>query len=757
MISFEERRAPLAGWAACGLALFGVYLYTAYPTLSAYRDSGDMAAAGLTLGVAHPPGYPLYLLLSHLWVKLLPLGSVAYRLNILSALTGAAACCLAAFVVWSVPDERPGAPTRLSAEAGSLTAFLLLALSPAYWHLSLVSEMYSLNTLVAAAILALMLAADGGPLRHRRCIYAGALLFGLGLGNHQTLLAALPGYLWIARGELFGRAGLFGRRFWRERLPALLLFTLLGFALYAYLPLRSAAEPVIDWGEPETLRNFWRMLTRADLGGVRLHPEQPFGLTDPKQWLAGLLYTGRLLGAELGWPGVLLALWGIWCGRRRRLVQGCLLAFAASGPLFIIWANLDPALPETQPIIEPHLVLPILFAGVIAGWGARDLCARLMRRQPRQGPAALLLALAAALAFTHRGSAALRLTYRGDFSAWDYGKALHASMGSGALLLDPDDPTAFALSYMKHAHGLRPDIIPLLYFRTWWGYAQLKRRHPELLPQWEMRSGQELLGTLVSRSLGAGRELVVDLPQKVPPGVFSFPLGIVYRVLAQPPGPEQRLELFRRSERARHLLRIRSAPPGAGFFTRHTIDYWASALNNLAIEASGLGRRDEAVSLYMRALAVSPRLAESWNNMGNALLAQRRYAAAEGCYLLSLRYKPAPPVIYNLGRVYLLAQRYGEAEKTLLRAIAAGGPREARNDLALVYLRTDRAQKSVDVWKKLLDEDPYYLLSYYNLGLAYQQLGRKDDAIAAVSAYAQLAADPQERHDARAWLIRLKK
>jgi len=52
-------------------AAFALYLYCLYPTI-APRDSADMAAAALTLGVAHPPGYPLYALLGRAWLTLLP-------------------------------------------------------------------------------------------------------------------------------------------------------------------------------------------------------------------------------------------------------------------------------------------------------------------------------------------------------------------------------------------------------------------------------------------------------------------------------------------------------------------------------------------------------------------------------------------------------------------------------------------------------------------------------------------------------------
>ncbi|MBI5597849.1 MAG: DUF2723 domain-containing protein, partial [Elusimicrobia bacterium] len=133
---------------AAGGVPFLVYLASLYPGLSSYRDAGDMAASAWTLGVAHPPGYPLYVLLGRLWCSLLPLGSAAYRLNVLSALAGAAACGLGAAAAARMAEarRRPWLP----AAAG---AACVLAAAPAFWHLSLLSEMYSLNACFGAALL----------------------------------------------------------------------------------------------------------------------------------------------------------------------------------------------------------------------------------------------------------------------------------------------------------------------------------------------------------------------------------------------------------------------------------------------------------------------------------------------------------------------------------------------------------------------------------------------------------------------------
>ena len=729
------RRERLALAFGVFAAVFLLYLYCATPGLSAYRDSGDMAASAWTLGVAHPPGYPLYLLLGRIWTGLLAWGGVAYRLHALSALAGAAAAALVAWIVAGSGTDRPSLFAAAAAAA-------LLALSPAFWHLSLVSEMYSLNGLVGAALLAMLI--GRGPRAPDPRLFAGALLFALGLGNHQTLVAALPGLLVAA-----------GFRFERRRVIWVSGFFLLGLALYAYLPLRSLADPVLNWGEPDTLRKFLRLVTRGDYGGVRLHPDRPAGLFSASAWGSGLLYSLQLALRELGWFGAALAVWGLIVGRARPEVRGAALAAFASGPLFVVWANLDPARAETYAILEPHLVLPVVFTACLSGWGLIALARALTPRMRDFAIPALAAVFALSHAATHAQGAAARLATRWDLSAYDYGGALAAALPKDALLYDPDDQTAFTLSYFQLARGERLDVIPLLYFRTRWGYEQLRRRRPELLPEGDLLSGQELSSALVARALESGRPIHVDLPQKAPPGTRAIPAGLSYALSRGPSSPGEEGRSFLSAQALSSLLRVRPVPEGAGFFSRHAGEYYSSALNNLGITAQNLGRVEDSARLYRRALDRSRDLPQAWNNLGNVLSRLGDAAGAEGAYRAALRADPSPRVRYNLGRALLIGGRFAEAERELRRSIADGGGPEAKNDLGLALLRTERPREAVDLWVSLLRETPSFAPAYYNLGLGFQALGDLPRARAAVRAYREVVSDPAEKAEATRWLGRM--
>ena len=73
----------------CGLLVlfvsFGVYLWTLTPTVG-FHDSGELITVAYTLGIAHPPGYPLCTLFGKLFTTIIPIGNIAYRMNMESSL-----------------------------------------------------------------------------------------------------------------------------------------------------------------------------------------------------------------------------------------------------------------------------------------------------------------------------------------------------------------------------------------------------------------------------------------------------------------------------------------------------------------------------------------------------------------------------------------------------------------------------------------------------------------------------------------------
>jgi hypothetical protein len=161
-----------------------IYRLTLAPTVTLV-DSGELTAAARFLGVAHPPGFPLYLILAHL-ISLLPLGSIAVRINFASAIFAALACGMLTLVaaeliagssfaskLRSEQRKRESKPKIIGKDTfltdvwlvlgSAISAGFLLAFSRTLWSYATIAEVYTLNSLLILTILFLML-------RWRRCI-----------------------------------------------------------------------------------------------------------------------------------------------------------------------------------------------------------------------------------------------------------------------------------------------------------------------------------------------------------------------------------------------------------------------------------------------------------------------------------------------------------------------------------------------------------------------------------------------------------
>ncbi|MGD9315649.1 MAG: DUF2723 domain-containing protein, partial [Anaerolineae bacterium] len=232
-------------WPALGAATVAlvVYLATLAPGLTFDNfgtDGGDLIAAARTLGIPHPTGYPTYTLLAWLFTQL-PVGTIAFRVNLLSAVCAAAAVGLFFRTTQHLfPWER--FPLLLPA----LTS-LTLAFSSLLWSQAVISEVYALLMFFAALELWLLVRwREGGP---DWLLWVGAFALGLGLGNHLTLVFVVPAALVLLWPER--------RRWFRARvlLPAAALFVV-GLGVYAYLPLAARQRPPVNWGNPQTWKGF---------------------------------------------------------------------------------------------------------------------------------------------------------------------------------------------------------------------------------------------------------------------------------------------------------------------------------------------------------------------------------------------------------------------------------------------------------------------------------------------------------------------
>ena len=235
-----------------GAAAFFLYLRTLAPVLLP-GDSGEFQALARLLGNTHPTGYPIYLLLAHPFTWL-PVESVAYRVNLFSALMGAVAVALT-YVGGRLLTDR-----RLPALIGAAA----LAVSTTFWSHAVIAEVYSAGAAFLAAVLVLVLSWRRSG-RAGYLVFAG-LLGGLSFGVHMTVVLAAPAiviYLLLTARR--------NPRAWIAASSGALLGAILFVAAFLYLDWRAPAADFIAaaiqpsrsvWGLAETeldspLERFW--------------------------------------------------------------------------------------------------------------------------------------------------------------------------------------------------------------------------------------------------------------------------------------------------------------------------------------------------------------------------------------------------------------------------------------------------------------------------------------------------------------------
>jgi hypothetical protein len=165
--------ATVIGAIAASLLSLVVYFYVMGET-TPFWDAGEFIATSWILGVPHPPGTPLYVLLGRV-ACLFPFGTVAERVNGLSAVAGALAVFFTVLATARLLRPRAGEAPQWPwiAPVGSVVAGLFTAFSNTFWINSIEAEVYSLSSMVMAIALWATLVWRDGPKRTSRPATAG--------------------------------------------------------------------------------------------------------------------------------------------------------------------------------------------------------------------------------------------------------------------------------------------------------------------------------------------------------------------------------------------------------------------------------------------------------------------------------------------------------------------------------------------------------------------------------------------------------
>jgi 4-amino-4-deoxy-L-arabinose transferase-like glycosyltransferase len=429
------------------LAAYALYRSTLAPTVLP-ADAGEFQLVARVLGVAHPPGYPLYTLLAACFARLPLATDVAARVSLLSAVTGA----LTLAVVSRTARRLTGSTL------GGLAAALTLGVSTTFWAQSTTANIRSLTVLFTAlCIHTLVVYAD----EHKpTSLLAFAVALGFGIAHHGSLAFFIP--VFVAVILLCDPSPFRQRRFW----PKFALAFLSPFLVMLYVPIRAWTGAPFGTGE---LVSFARVVDH--LLGKGFSGDMFYYLGSPL-----LAERFRILGDILlfQFGGPLLAIAGLGAAllawQRPRVALLLSGVFAIMG--FIVATYRAP---QSVEYFMPAYVPVALAVGSATGWLARW----------RTGlPAVNALAVAAVLLMAVGLGTANYPDYFAlsqDTDARDYATSLLNAVPANAVIL-ANWHWATPLWYLQQVEGQRPDV-------------EVAYVHPEGVPYaqtWARRIGEEI-------------------------------------------------------------------------------------------------------------------------------------------------------------------------------------------------------------------------------------------------------------------------
>ena len=500
---------PYRQAAVAGALVFGLYALTLAPT-TAFWDTSEYIATAHIMGIPHPPGNPLFVVLGRAWsILLTAVGiSVAVSVNLFSAFMSAASHALWFLVVHHV--LRYFSPDRTFRLIGASAAVLVSATAFTVWNQSNVNEkVYTVSLLTIALLtwLAVRWQENLGKEKNDHLLVLMAFLLALSVGNHLMAFLAAPAIA-IFVLLVHPRALLDWKLY-----PAALVAAVLGLSIHLFLPIRAGLGPIINEAAPTCpdigsaigavisygsagCEALSEALNRSQYDKPPLLPRQA---TLGSQLINYLQYFdwqwARSLGGESTvFPGARLpftmlftglGVWGAiehWRRDRKSFAYFATL-FATLSLALVYYLNFRYGYSLQAPIDDRDLhevrerdyFFIVSFSvwglwagmGVVALWqeAAHELKWSLRKAAPILGLAFIPLALNWSWA-----------TRSHDYAARDWAHNLLMSVEPYSVLFTNGDNDTFPLWYLQEVEGIRRDVTVIVtsYLNTEWYVQQLK-------------------------------------------------------------------------------------------------------------------------------------------------------------------------------------------------------------------------------------------------------------------------------------------
>jgi len=683
---------------------FALYTHTMCPTIST-GDSGEFIAAAKIMGTAHSPGYPAFLVVSKVMDSIMPVGTTAYRVNLVSAVLSA----LSVLLLFLVLTDILGVGTSDSAQSDgvgvwssigiSAIAAAVLGLSLEFWKSAVQTEVFAMNTLFMLVILYLMYYRHPEKSVDLR-LYAITFIFGLAMGNHQTIALIIPGvaaWYFMLKKKVNLRV-----------LFIAIIFALCGMTVYLYLMIRSVKNPVLDWGNAENIYNLWRVFTRADYGSFSLTVGEKVP-HDISVLIRQIVRYAVNTGEQLTWVVMAVAItaWVVAYTKNRVVVVSTVLLTLFSGIFFFILGN-PPFNAMLDGVLGRFYILSSVGVCISFALGLAWIYRKVKHM-------VWLAAVIPVFLFTQNYNSC---DWREYYLTYDYGKNVLKTMAlKSVLFMDGGDDTFYSLAYLNFAEKQRGDVElhdrgGLVFSNAYGSDFRSIPRDEKERRRIEVEAGYAKLKPVYYSTFNPN----------ILPGYKLTLCGILYLVESSVSREKINSHNFDYFE----LYSLR------GVYDKKYYDYRSRSLVPLYFYQAGVSRSDYtfwdyAWSKYPDAMWLESNIYGAYLVDAYEKFQQRNYPGAEALYRRALRIKPND--ISTLCNLAAVKEHAGELEsaKTVLTQALRINPRstEAYYNLGVIYWREQNWSEAVNAYRRIVEIEPDNQRAYGYMKKAEENLKRR--------------------------------
>jgi len=730
-----------------------VYLLTICPTVYV-GDSGEIISACYSMGIAHPPGYPLYCFLGKIF-SYLPLSNVAFRVNLVSAFFSSLTILMLFFTLSTLFTFFTSF-TFLFA----LSASLSFAFSKTFWSQSLIAKggIYTLNSFLFVIILFLFFKVIFQ--KDKTSLFIFALFSGLILTNHHTSLAIVVfSFIFL----YFWQKDLFIKNFWK-----ILLLFLIGLSFYLYLPIRASSNPAMNWGNTTSLSGLLDLIFRKQYGGFAKGEKTLYLFS---QQILSFLKTYSSQFTIFLIPFVFLGLFNLYKINKKIFIYTMFIFLTFTVVIILL---INPKMNRNDlDVIEVFYIPAYLISAIWLYFGFNYILILLKNKT--------LVTLFTFFSFLlPLGFNYFENDRSKNYIAYNYGINMLKTPEKDSILFASQDNEVFILAYFKKVEGVREDVT--IYedlgcvFDNIYGDDMLKlsiKEHQERRKSVQMKivntttrpvyflRTSSMYQWVKDKAKLAGIMFTLNKVDKDYFKIYNFD-GVddkkIYKeylvrdIIAQyyfsqgeyylEKGQNNlAFEMFDKAQEIGYDISWVSNNIGIIYESKGLIDnaienykkavvanpFSAVAHYNLGLSFSKNGMIEEAIKEYKDALRINPNYSDACNNLGNLYIKKGDFELAVNEFLKAISIEPYnPDSYYNLGIAYNELENYKDAILSFEKAISLKPDYvEAYNNIAVSYFLSGNKEKAIKFWERALEIKPDFIDAKVNL---QRVRGRKESS-----------------------------